>query len=82
MQVKINSDLRNINREREDQAERRKRRRSVLTKGAVAVIPLHPALAGATIEAGVALTVIDSGVTRFPCDWGIKTISRSEYSGQ
>lgn len=65
MQVKINSDLRNINREREDRAERR---RSVLTEGTVAVIPLHPALAGSTIETGVALTVIDIGVTRFPCD--------------
>ena len=65
MQAKINSDLRKINREREDQAERR---RSVLTEGAVAVIALHPALAGSTIETRVALTVIDSGVARFPCD--------------
>lgn len=56
--------LRNINREREDGAEGR----SVLTKGTVAVIALHPALAGSTIETGVALTVIDSGVTRLPCD--------------
>lgn len=65
MQVKINSNLRIIYREREDQAERR---RSILTEGAVAVVPLHPALAGSTIETRVALTVIDSGVTRFPCN--------------
>lgn len=64
MPLKIKSDLRIINREKEDQAERR----SVLTEGAVAVVPLHPALAGSTIETGVALTVIDSGVTRFPCN--------------
>lgn len=43
------------------------RRSSILTKGAVAVVPLHPALAGSTIEARVALTVVDSGVTSFPC---------------
>lgn len=57
--------LRNIDRAREDQAERSS---SVLTEGTVAVVPLHPALAGSSVETGVALTVIDSGVARLPCD--------------
>lgn len=57
------------------------RRRRVLTEGTVAEIPLQPTLAGPTIETGVALTVVDSGVTRFPCDEGTKAISRSDYSG-
>lgn len=48
----------------------------------MAVVPLHTALAGPTIETGVAFTVIDSRVTGFPCDQGTKTISRSEESGQ
>lgn len=67
-----------MNRERGREEERRRR---VLTKGTVAEIPLQPTLAGPTIETGVALTVVDSGVTHFPCDEGTKAISRSDYSG-
>lgn len=52
-----------MNRKRRDEEERRGR---VLTKGTVAEIALQPTLAGATIETGVALAVVDSGVTRFP----------------
>lgn len=60
----------------------KRRGERVLTEGAVAEIPLQPTLAGPTIETGVALTVVDSGVTRFPCDEGTKAISRSDYSGK
>jgi hypothetical protein len=53
----------------------------LLTERTVAVIAVHPVLAGAAIKTGVTLTVIDDGVARFA--WVHKTtqIKMDEVAG-